>query len=292
MIRWTIVAVATSSLLLLSSPVLAGEIPAGSRDDLDVPLSGDCRGQIGFADALRGAGDYYRAITEYKRVLHFCRDDSLSARARAGVGETLFEAGRYGLVMGWYRELDSDGEDLSSARLLAGRALFRSERYYGAVDLLQTSSPDGTTSVLGSEAHYYIGLSQIRMGEFALAQRSFALVEDLSSYAERSGRHLGVLRDVQRPPRKSPRVAAALSIVPGAGYAYAEHYGTAFASLVVNGLLGWATVSAFSDGNNGAGGFWAVLALGFYVGNITGSAQSADRYNTYQEERFQARFPE
>lgn len=292
MIRWMIVATVVSSLLLLSSPVLAGDAPAGPRGDLDVPLSGDCRGQIGFADALREAGDYYRAVTEYKRALHFCRDDSLSARARAGVGETLFEAGRYGLVMDWYRELDPEGADLYTARLLAGRALFRLERYYGAVDLLEAPSRDGATSARGSAAHYCIDLSQIRMGELDLAQQSFALVEDFSPYAQRSGRHLDVLRDAQRPARKSPRVAAALAIVPGAGYAYAEHYGTAVASLVVNGLLGWATVNAFRDGNNGAGGFCAVLAAGFYVGNITGSAQSADRYNTYQEERFQARFPE
>ena len=140
--------------------------------------------------------------------------------------------------------------------------------------------------------HYYIGLSRIRMGELDLARQSLALVEDSSPYARRSGRHLDALRDAQRPGRKSTRVAAALAIVPGAGYAYTEHYGTAAASLVVNGLLGWATVNAFRDGNNGAGGFCAVLASGFYVGNITGSAQSADRYNTYQEEMFQARFPE
>jgi len=85
-----------------------------------------------------------------------------------------------------------------------------------------------------SEASYYVGLSQIRIGELRQAE----------------------------------------------------------VSLIVNGLLGWATVDAFRDGNDRAGGFFAVLGVGFYVGNITGSAQSADCYNTYQEERFQARFPE
>ena len=292
MIRWTVVATVVSSLLLLSLPASADDAPAGPCTDLDVPLSIDCRGQIGFADALRGAGDYYRAITEYKRALHFCRDDSLSARAQAGVGEASFEAGRYDLVMDWYRELGSDGEDVPTVRLLAGRALFRLGRYYGAMDLLEAPSRDGAASARSSEAHYYIGLSRIRIGELDLARRSFALVEGSSFYAEMSGRHLDALGDAQSPPRKSPRVAAALAIVPGAGYAYAEHYGTAVASLIVNGLLGWATVHAFTEGNNGAGGFCAVIALGFYVGNITGSAQSADRYNAYQEERFQARFPE
>ena len=99
-------------------------------------------------------------------------------------------------------------------------------------------------------------------------------------------------RDQNHRREKVPRRPHSLAVVPGAGYAYAEHYGTAVASLIVNGLLGWATVDAFRDDNDGAGAFYALLGVGFYVGNIVGSAQSADRYNTYQEERFQARFPE
>ena len=292
MIRWMIVATIVSSLLLLSSPVLADDASAGPRGDLDVPLPGDCRGQISFADALREGGDYYRAITEYKRALHFCDDDSLSARARTGVGETLFEAGRYELVVDWYRELGTDDARFPYAELLAGRSLFRLGRYDGTIGLLSPLHGRQVSSIQTSEASYYVGLSQIRIGELRQAEASLSLVGDASPRSEKARRHLKRLRSEQRPGRKSPGVAAALAVVPGAGYAYAEHYGTAVASLIVNGLLGWATVDAFRDGNDGAGGFFAVLGVGFYVGNITGSAQSADRYNTYREERFQARFPE
>jgi len=292
MIQSMIVATIVSSLLLLSSPVLAGDVPAGPRGDFDVLLSGDCRAQISFADALRGEGDYYRAITEYKRALHFCDDDSLSARARAGVGETLFEAGRYELVVDWYRELGTDNARFPYAELLAGRSLFRLGRYDGAIGLLSPLHGRQAPSVQTGEASYYVGLSQIRIGEFRQAEESLSLVGDASSRSDKARRYLERLRSEPRPGRKSAGVAAALAVVPGAGYAYAEHYGTAVASLLINGLLGWATVDAFRDGNDGAGGFFAVLGVGFYVGNITGSAQSADRYNTYQEERFQAMFPE
>ena len=257
---------------------------------LETPTS--CREQIGFADALRGEGDYYRAITEYKRALHFCRDDSLSARAGAGVGETLFEAGRYQLVVDWHQEFGTEDTRLPHAELLAGRSLFRLGRYRRAIGLLSPLCGVQVLSAQAGEASYYVGLSQIRIGRFQQAEASLSLIGDASPHSDRARRHLGLLRTEPRPSRKSPGLAAALAVVPGAGYAYAEHYGTAVASLIVNGLLGWATVDAFRDGNDGAGGFYAVLALGFYVGNITGSAQSADRYNTYQEERFQARFPE
>jgi len=291
MIRLTIV-VAVLNSLVLSLPVLAGDVPAGPRGKFDIPLSVDCRDQISFADALRGEGDSYRAITEYKRVIHFCSDDSLRSLARASIGEVLFEAGRYGLVVEWYRGLGSESAQLPQAGLLAGRSLFRLGHYDDAVGVLRPLDSRRASPTQTDEASYYVGLSQIRTGRFRQAESSLALVSDVSPYWDRAYGHLDVLRTEPRPSRKSPGVAAALAVVPGVGYAYAEHYGTAFASLIVNGLLGWAAVDAFRDGNDGAGGFYSLLAAGFYLGNITGSAQSADRYNAYQKERFQARFQE
>jgi hypothetical protein len=80
--------------------------------------------------------------------------------------------------------------------------------------------------------------------------------------------------------------------MPGLGYAYTGHYGTAVSAALVNGLLIWAAADAFSDANRGAGSFYAMLGLGFYIGNITGSAQSAVRYNEYRMGRFYDQFPE
>lgn len=292
MIRWTIAATVLSSLFLFSLPVLAGDVSADPKGEFDVPSSVDCRDQISFADALRGQGDSYRAITEYKRVIHFCSDDSLRTHAQASIGDVLFEAGRYGLVVDWYRGLGTEDAPPPHAGLLAGRSLFRLGHYDDAVGVLSPLHSHRVSSAQTGEASYYAGLSQIRTGRFRQAEGSLALVGDASPYSDRAHRHLYVLSNAPRPNRKSPGVAAALAVVPGVGYAYAEHYGTAFASLIVNGLLCWATVDAFHDGYDGAGGFYSLLAFGFYLGNITGSAQSADRYNAYQEERFQARFQE
>jgi tetratricopeptide (TPR) repeat protein len=279
-------------MFVLAPHVGICDVSLPDSNDVKVEAPSGCRDQIGFADALREEGDYYRAITEYKRALYFCRDDSLSARARAGVGKALFDAGRYDLVLDWYRRLGDEDARLPHAELLAGRSLFRLGSYDGAVDLLGPLHGRVARSAQTGDASYYVGLSQIRIGSFRQAEGSLSLVGDASPCSDRARRHLELLRSEPRPSRKSPVVAAALAVVPGAGYVYAEHYGTAVASLIINGLLGWATVDAFRDGNDGAGGFFAVLGLGFYVGNITGSAQSADRYNTYQDERFQARFPE
>jgi hypothetical protein len=60
----------------------------------------------------------------------------------------------------------------------------------------------------------------------------------------------------------------------------------------VNGLLAWATIDAFEDNDEGAGWTFSVFSVGFYLGNIVGSVQSARRYNDYQSESYQALFKE
>jgi hypothetical protein len=130
------------------------------------------------------------------------------------------------------------------------------------------------------------------VGRLQKAEDSLSLVDHASPYSDRASRYLHLLESRPEPDNKSPFVASVLAVVPGAGYAYSGHYGTALASLVVNGLLGWATADAFRDGNDGAGGFYLLLTAGFYLGNIMGSAQSATRYNAHQEARFQAMFGE
>ncbi|WP_256010414.1 membrane protein insertion efficiency factor YidD [Desertivirga xinjiangensis] len=83
---------------------------------------------------------------------------------------------------------------------------------------------------------------------------------------------------------KKPAVAAAISIVPGAGYAYAGHRQTALSAFIINGLLTYATYSNFSKKNIGMGLLTGVFNLSFYIGNIYGASKSAQRYNQRQKE--------
>jgi tetratricopeptide (TPR) repeat protein len=268
-------------------------IPTGegvTRQDTATVLF--CRDALGFADALNAEGDYYRAISEYKRLLYFCESESTRSRAQMSIGEATFAAGQYGLVLDWYRALDAKEVDIARAGLIAGRALYRLGRYDDAAALLG-SIPEGALDAAElADARYYEGLSLVRAGHLDRAAVSLDLVGESTPHGSKAARYAGILRDRPEVPRKSPRVAAVLGVVPGLGYAYAGHYGTAVASLAVNGLLAWATVDAFADEHRAAGGLYSLLAIGFYVGNIVGSAQSAERYNGFQESLFQAQFKE
>lgn len=81
---------------------------------------------------------------------------------------------------------------------------------------------------------------------------------------------------------KSKVLACGLSIIPGMGYLYARHPQTALSSLLVNGLLMYATYSNVKSSNIGMALLTGMFGFSFYIGNIIGSGKSAIRYNSNQ----------
>lgn len=283
------------ALLVTSGPGRPGE-GASAAARISVPARGaateqSCLDQLRFAQSLRDELDYFRAVTEYKRVLHFCQDDSLREAARSSVGECLWLAGQYDLVADWCLSASDDRPDASND-LLAARALYRLERDRDAVKALKPLCEQPPGSEGRDEACYRAALSLIRLDRLDIASECLALVSRESQYGRRAEDYMAALEERPTYSKKDPATAAILGIVPGLGYAYAGHYGTAFSSLLLNGLLIWATVDAFADGNPAAGGIFFTLGTTFYMGNIVGSYQSAERYNDYQRRVFLEQFKE
>jgi putative component of membrane protein insertase Oxa1/YidC/SpoIIIJ protein YidD len=282
------------ALLVTSSDERPEEAYSGGH--MAVPAIGasterSCLDQLRFARSLQEERDHFRAVTEYKRVLHFCEDDSLREAARSSVGECLWLAGQYDLVVDWCLGASDDRPNASND-LLAARALYRLERDRDAVKALKPLCEQPLGSDGRDEACYRAALSLIRLDRLDIASECLTLVSRESPYGHRAEDYLAALEDNPTYPKKNPGTAAILGIVPGLGYAYAGHYGTAFSSLLLNGLLIWATVDAFADGNPAAGGIFSTLGATFYMGNIVGSYQSVERYNDYQRRVFLEQFKE
>jgi hypothetical protein len=77
-----------------------------------------------------------------------------------------------------------------------------------------------------------------------------------------------------------------LSIIPGLGYLYTGHKGSALTSLIVNGLLGYATYTCLDKKNYGIGIICGFLNVSFYIGNLNGAARSAHRYNKNKKNKY------
>ena len=78
---------------------------------------------------------------------------------------------------------------------------------------------------------------------------------------------------------KSRTLAGFLSIIPGLGYIYAGHKRSGIPSLIINSALAYTTIESFKKDNIGVGILSSLFSISFYVGNLSGSKKSADRFN-------------
>lgn len=127
------------------------------------------------------------------------------------------------------------------------------------------------------------GLLYANKDEWQNSMQSYKSLSLFDSYKQLSNANFLLSEKAIRLKNKSPSLAAVLSIIPGAGYAYTGHKQTAISALLVNGLLAYATYTNFKNENYGMGALTSVFNLSFYIGNIYGAAKSAKRFNEQQK---------
>jgi hypothetical protein len=242
-----------------------------------------------FADHLLRTGDYYRAISEFERYLFFYHDSVEADSATLGIGRALLFADQPGLLEQWFERIPTESPIRPASALLVARGAIEAGIPALAEEILEDCMPAMNEAQL-AESHFLSGLTFVSEREYFYAASQFSLVPDVSPFSTRAQQYDLLLDSAPQVEPRNPTLAAFLGVVPGLGYAYSGHYGTAIASLLVNGALAWGTISAFRNDNDEAGWALCVLGAGFYMGNITGSAQSARRYNDYINERYRDQF--
>ncbi len=119
--------------------------------------------------------------------------------------------------------------------------------------------------------------------EWQKAMQSYSNLSQLESYKKLADINYTLAWQGSQLKFKNPNLASILSIIPGAGYAYAGHKQTAISAFLVNSLLAYATYTSFKNKNYGMGLLTGVFNLSFYIGNIYGAAKSTKRYNEQQQ---------
>ena len=262
-------------LLYLFSPVIS--------------LACEALHSLRFAQTLQAEGDYYRAITEYKRALFLAPSDSTRIRETAilGIGGALFSGGEPGRSSEWLlaklKDIDSE-----TARVEGLHLMYRSLLASGNGSRLLSATREVRDST--AEASLYEGLALAQIGKWHEASRRFQYLTGDGRYGPTASAYLAVAREGERAEWKSPDKATVLGIIPGLGYWYAGHRQTALASLLVNAVFTGATIQAFRTEQNVLGGFLSLFTVSWYAGNIYGSSRAARRYNDTLQEDLWHRF--
>jgi tetratricopeptide (TPR) repeat protein len=270
-------------LLCLSSPCAAW-----SAEDEKVMV--DSRLQMGLADHFFQEGDYYRAITEYKRFLFFFPQNVGTAEAYWKIARSYFHGKKWDEAISASNDLIKKfpfSPYKAEALLLSGLCLKEKKEYSQARLFFQKAKEEAADTALADEAQWQIAATYLKEEKWKEASAAYKQIQRNSKLYPQSDHLAQGLDRIQEIPQKSPATAGILAaIVPGSGHLYCERYRDAAIAFLLNGAFIWGMVEAFEDKNYVVGGILTFFELGWYSGNIYSAVSSAHKYNQKKKQEY------
>jgi len=156
---------------------------------------------------------------------------------------------------------------------------YKLKNYKLTLSVINRALESSSTSIVAPKLIALQGVANANLYDWQASIDSYNLLAQYTMYSAISQANLPILDNALHLKMKSPAMAGILSIIPGAGYAYAGHKQTAFSALLVNGLIAYAVYSSYKVENYGMVALTGVFNLSFYIGNIYGAITSTKRYN-------------
>ncbi len=262
-------------LLFCQGPVSSAAQGIELTDDLQMVLG----------NAFMAEGDYYRAITEYKKLVILFPDSQR-------LPEALYEIG-----MAYYKGKDyaSAVKSFAKVRQTYASNYFSSAAFYEGLSYEKLGMPDAAALAYErarlfdvkhpAAVNAHVGLILNATAQDDIPKTRSELINFQVNYPEdeRSTEiqdSFSLLDTYEARSKKSPALAGALStVLPGSGQMYAEHYKDGLMAFLVNGLFIAGTVAAIDDENYALAGIVGGIGLPFYLGNVYGATKAARKWN-------------
>ena len=236
----------------------------------------DKHNPIAFINHLINVQDYNGAMLEIRREQFYRPNDALylpKLICYRGIRNPLQA------VFEYETEFPESARKSPRVNYQAALAYYELENYEDLRRTLNYGILHAHDSLAYQKMHTLMALSYVREEKYDSAHTAFSQAYEWSKEQNLYTFNQNKLHELQTMTQKSPALAKGLSIIPGLGYLYTGHKGSALTSFLVNGLLGYATYTCFDKKNYGLGAICSFLNLSFYIGNLNGAARSAHRYN-------------
>lgn len=242
--------------------------------------------QLRLGDAFLEEGEYYRAITEYKKFRILFPSSVKGDYALFRTGIAFYLGAEYADAVrsfGVLRESRPDSGYADASLFFEGLSRWRKKDYTGAAENFDLLIRRDAPSRFSPRAHAAKALLEVDRGDITAARgdlEGFLVAYPGHPGEARVREALPLLREYEDLPEKSELLAGILSaILPGSGYVYAGRYGDGLTAFLLNGLFIAGTVAAVHNEWYPAAGLSGGIGLPFYLGNIYGSANAAKRWN-------------
>jgi tetratricopeptide (TPR) repeat protein len=242
-----------------------------------------------FARKLYDQGQYYQAANEYQRFIFLFPNDPKVPAAELQVGRCYLYTGKsdkaYNQLIRVFKERAAEPAG-RQALIEAVMILEKQERYseaiYWLLRFVEHYPEDETIDAI----YYRLAWLYINRGEYEVALATLARIPPGSSlYTEA----MSLAQSLEQRPDmaiRSPKLAGALSIVPGAGHLYVGRPGQAAASFVLNALFIGGAIVAFENDSPVLGSILVFFELGWYQGGIRSAMAAAREVNEQFERQY------
>jgi tetratricopeptide (TPR) repeat protein len=270
--------------MLITALLLAPDAAGAADTQID-----NADRQFSFAETLFAEGDYYRAISEYKRYAFFFPDNKLVEKCAYRIGESYYKAKRWQEALQTFTSfiMKYPGSPMMTGAMYhKGMAEEQLKRYKDALstfhELIKSKSHEFT-----DKAVYQSAIVLMEMEEWQQARETFSIVPKDSPLAKSATTIASEILHMDDLPKKSPATAGALAaVLPGAGHLYTERPRDALVAFLLNGAFIVGAIELFRHENYVAGGIVTFFEIGWYTGNIYSAVSSAHKYNKRAQEDF------
>lgn len=290
-ISWRFVGLLVFGLLscsLLLTPLWAQIAPSQTSETPPVGFTADQL--LVFAEQLMRDGEYFRAITEYRRFLFVYPDDPRRAMAHFRIGVALYRGQDYEAALAIFREVAQQYPDTSygkQAWLWQGESLMRQAQYSAAEQLYADIALRFPLEEVGQFAHYQRAWTLVYRRRWQEAAAQFQQVAPESVLYRRAQHLAEEVSAGEHLSRKSPVVAGLLSgLLPGSGQLYNGRPGDALLALLLNGAFVVGIIEAVQHDAPAVAGVLGFFQAGWYIGNVYGAVNGAHKHNRHATETF------
>ena len=271
--------------LMLITAVLLSPSRAGAAD----AKGNEAERQFSFAETLFAEGDYYRAVSEYKRFVFFFPENKLVQKCAYRIGESYYKAKRWQEALQTFTSFIMKYPDslmMPGAMYHKGMAEKQLKLYTDALKTFEELSKSKSNE-FAHKAVYQSATVLMEMEEWQQAIKTFSIVPKNSPLSRSASIIASELQRMDDLPKKSPATAGTLAaILPGAGHLYTERPRDALVAFLLNGAFIWGAVELFRHDNYVAAGIVTFFEIGWYTGNIYSAVSSAHKYNKKTREDF------
>ncbi len=252
--------------------------------------------QIKMADAFMEEGEYYRAITEYKKLLILFPDSEWGDYALFRVGIAYYKGEEYEPSVRSFstlRDKYPESGYIPKGYYFEGLGYWKLKRFKEARTAFDTLSEDYPQSEHAPLA--LVAASLVGLEEENIPLSTDRLERLINRYPEYPGstnakEAIPLIHQYPKLPEKSKTLAAILSaIIPGSGYVYAGHLGDGITAFLINALWIAGVATGIHAQYYAVSGIVAGVGLPFYFGNIYGSANAAKKWNLSVKRDFRDR---